>query len=137
MDLQENDKKKEYLKSYKKLVQQVKRSEMKMQEMRMHKMYPSVVNDGMPHASYQKDLSDYAALLDREERQCEEHNYERVKKCIEITQKIEALSNEDEKDVLMNRYIKLMKWEDICTEMNFSWKWVHKIHSRALIHFEI
>ena len=43
--------------------------------------------------------------------------------------------DEDEKDVLMFRYIGRMKWEDICVRMNLSWRRVHYIHSDALEHF--
>jgi len=135
--LTEIEQKKEYLKGYGKIVRQMERSELKIREMRLNKMCPSVINDGMPHALNQTDLSGYAALLDQEEKRYMKYRYQRIKKCKEITDRIERLSDEDEKDVLMYRYIKLMKWEDICVKMNFSWKWVHKIHSRALNHFEI
>ncbi len=129
--------KKEYLKGYEKAVRQMKRSELKIKEMRLNRLCPSVINDGMPHASSQNDLSSYAALLEQEETRYMKYRYQRIKKCKEITDRIERLSDEDEKDVLMYRYIKLMKWEDICVKMGFSWKWVHKIHSRALNNFEI
>ena len=115
----------------------MKRSELKIKEMRLNRLCPSVINDGMPHASSQNDLSSYAALLEQEETRYMKYRYQRIKKCKEITDRIERLSDEDEKDVLMYRYIKLMKWEDICVKMGFSWKWVHKIHSRALNNFEI
>ena len=83
------------------------------------------------------DLSDFAAELDREERRYMKARYLRVKLCREIMDKIERLPNEDEKDVLAFRYIKLMKWEDICVEMGFSWKQVHRIHSKALTDFKM
>ncbi len=137
MDLNKIEKVKEYLKSYEKLIRQIKRSEIKIQEMRLHKMNPSVVNDGIPHSSGQKDLSDYAALLDQEERQCKEYKARSIRKCIEITNQIEKLSDEDEKDILTYRYIKLMKWEEIAVKMHFSWQYTHKIHARALKNFKI
>ena len=129
--------KKEYLKSYKKVVSQMERSELRIREMRLNRMMPTIINDGMPHAHSNNDLSSYAALLDQEEKRYKKYRYQRVKKCKEIADRIEQLENEDEKDVLMYRYIKLMKWEDICVKMGFSWKWVHKIHSRALNNFRI
>lgn len=131
------EQKKEYLRGYEKAKRQMERSELKIREMRLNRICPPVVNDGMPHASSQNDLSSYAALLDQEEKRYMRYRYQRIQKCKEITDRIEWLSDEDEKDVLMYRYIKLMKWEDICVKMNFSWKWVHKIHSKALNHFKI
>lgn len=134
---EENEKKKEYLKSYEKAVRQVQRSELIIMEIRLNKLWPSVVIDDMPYAASQNDLSGYAALLDQEERKYMKYRYRRVRLCKEIKDKIERLVNEDEKDILTYRYIKLMKWEDICVRMNLSWRRVHYIHSNALEHFII
>lgn len=30
------------------------------------------------------------------------------------------------------RYIELLSWEQIAVDMNYSWQWVHKIHSGAM-----
>ena len=133
----ENEQKKEYLKGYERAVRQMERSELKIREMRLNKISLAIVMDGMPHASKNSDLSGYAALLDQEERRYMKARYKRIQMCKEITDKIERMKNEDEKDVLMYRYIRLMKWEDICVKMNFSWQWVHKIHAKALRNFEI
>ncbi len=129
--------KKEYLKSYKKIVRQMERSELRIREMRLNRMLPAVVNDGMPHAHNNNDLSSYAALLDQEEKKYRKYRYQRVKKCKEITDRIEQLENEDEKDVLMYRYIKLMKWEDICVKIGHSWQHTHRIHAKALKNFKM
>lgn len=131
----EIDLKKEYLKGYEKAVRQMERSELKMQEIRLNKMCPSAIIDGIPHASNHTDLSGYAALIDQEEKRYMEYRYQRIKKCKEITDRIEQLEDEDEKDILMYRYIKLMKWEDICMKIGLSWKQVHRIHTRALENF--
>ena len=133
----ENELKKEYLRGYEKAVRQMKRSEEKITEMRLSKIMPSTGNDGMPHAHNNTDLSAYAALLDEEERRYMKARYHRIKLCKEITDKIERMDNEDEKDVLMYRYIKLMKWEDICVKMGLSWRRTHYIHNDALKHFKI
>ena len=113
----------------------MRRSELKIQEMRLNKICPSVINDGMPHAHNNNDLSSYAALLDQEEKRYMKYRYQRIKKCKEITDRIERLIDEDEKDVLMYRYIKLMKWEDLCVKMGFSRMWIYKLHGNALKHF--
>lgn len=131
----EIEEKKEYLKGYEKAVRQMERSELRIKEIRLNRICPSIINDGMPHASSHTDLSSYAALLDEEEKRYMSHRYQRIKKCKEITDRIEQLSNEDEKDVLMYRYIKLMKWEEIAVKMNFSWQHIHKIHAQSLKKF--
>jgi len=133
----ENELKKEYLRGYEKAVCQMKRSEEKITEMRLSKIMPCVGNDGMPHAHNNTDLSSYAALLDEEERRYMKARYDRIKLCREITDKIERMDNEDEKDVLMYRYVRLMKWEDIAVKMEYSWQHIHKIHARALKNFQL
>lgn len=135
--LTEIEQKKEYLRGYEKAIRQMDRSELKIKEMRLNRMCPSVINDGMPHGSNQADLSGYAAMLEQEEKRYMRFRYQRIKKCKEITDRIEQLDNEDEKDVLMYRYIKLMKWEDIAVKMGFSWKQMHRIHAKALRNFKL
>lgn len=131
-ELAENDKKKEYLKGYERAVRQMERCKERIQEIRLS-ILPSAINtDGMPHGHNSSDLSPYAVLLDQEERKYKRAMYKRAMKCKEITDRIEKLENEDEKDVLTYRYIQLLKWEDICVIMKHSWQHVHRIHSRAL-----
>ena len=137
MTTEEIETKKEYLRGYGRAVRQMERSEVKIAEMRMNKICPSVNNDGMPHAHSNSDLSGYAALLDEEERRYMKARYERIRICRDISDKIERMDNEDEKDVLMYRYIKLMKWEDICVKMNHSWQHTHRIHKKALENFKM
>lgn len=134
---EEIETKKEYLRGYGRAVRQMERSEVKIAEMRMNKICPSVNNDGMPHAHSNSDLSGYAALLDEEERRYMKARYERIRICRDISDKIERMDNEDEKDVLMYRYIKLMKWEDICVKMGHSWQHIHRIHRKALENFKM
>ncbi|MBD5456196.1 MAG: hypothetical protein HDR23_06950 [Lachnospiraceae bacterium] len=136
-DVSEIEQKKEYLRGYEKAQRQMERCELRIREIRLNRICPSVINDGMPHASNNADLSGYAALLDQEEKRYMKYRYQRAMKCKEITDRIEQLSDEDEKDVLMYRYIKLMKWEDICVKMGFSARQVHRAHSRALINFKM
>lgn len=135
--MKENEEKKWYLKGYERSVREMKRSEERIREMRMNRICPAVIADGMPHASGCSDLSGYAARLDEEERKYMKARYLRIKRCQEISDKIERLADEDEKDVLFYRYIKLMKWEDICIKLNHSWQHVHRIHSKALNNFKM
>lgn len=137
LELTEIEKKKEYLQGYEKAVRQMERSELRIKEIRLNRICPSVINDGMPHSSSQNDLSGYAALLEQEEKRYLKYRYQRIVKCKEITDRIERLSSEDEKDVLMCRYIKLLKWEDIAVKMGYSWQYTHKIHARALKNFKM
>lgn len=135
--MKENEEKKWYLKGYERAIREMKRSEERIREIRINRICPAIIADGMPHASGGSDLSGYAAMLDDEEQKYRKARYLRIKRCQEISDKIERLENEDEKDVLFYRYIKLMKWEDIAVELGFSWQYVHKIHARGLKNFMV
>ena len=50
---EENEQKKEYLRSYRKALRREERILDEIQELRMNKMFPSVANDGMPRGSEQ------------------------------------------------------------------------------------
>ncbi len=135
--MSEIDDKKKYLKSYERAVRQMERSAEKIKEMRLGQIIPSADNDGMPHAHNATDMSGYAALLDDEERRYQEARYECVRLCKEITDKIEQLEYDSEKDILLYRYIRRMSWEQIAVKMGYSWQWVHKIHAKALENFKL
>ena len=126
----ENEKKKEYLKSYRRAVKREQDILEEIQRLRLDKMFPSVVCDGMPHGSSHSDLSEQIELL-KEERLEKAKCYQRIER------QIRQMENEDEREVLRLRYIKGLKWEEVALKMNYSWKWVHKIHGRALQNFEI
>jgi RNA polymerase sigma factor (sigma-70 family) len=133
----ENEKKKEYLKSYRRVVKREQDILEEIQRLRLDKMFPSVVCDGMPHGSSHSDLSDYMAIMDEQIELLKEERLEKAKCYQRIERQIRQMENEDEREVLRLRYIKGLKWEEVALKMNYSWKWVHKIHGRALQNFEI
>ena len=134
---EENEKKKEYLKSYRRAVKREQDILEEIQRLRLDKMFPSVVCDGMPHGSSHSDLSDYMAIMDEQIELLKEERLEKAKCYQRIERQIRQMENEDEREVLRLRYIKGLKWEEVALKMNYSWKWVHKIHGRALQNFEI
>lgn len=135
----ENEKKKEYLRSYQVHVRRVQRITAEIEELRAMKMYPSVKNnDGMPHGSGgQGDLSGYAADLDQMIKNLIEERYLRIKTYQQIARRIKRLRSENEKDVLFYRYIKGMDWWEIAEKMKYSERQVHRLHGKALAHFEL
>ena len=133
----ENEKKKEYLWGYQREMRQLKRLEEELAELRLSKMCPSVIQDGMPHASGGGDLSGYMVQVDKMERKIQKARYKRIRKFKEIRDRIERLEDENEKDVLVYRYILGMKWEDIAVKMGYTWQHIHRIHSNALENFKM
>lgn len=134
---EENDRKKAYLKRYHaaELAEQEIREE--IDDLRMNKMFPALIQDGMPHGSSCGDLSAYAAQLDELLIELKEQMENRIKIRREITEKIEAMQDETEKTVLRLRYIHWMRWEQIADRMGYSIRNITKIHGKALAHFEI
>ena len=47
------------------------------------------------------------------------------------------MKSENEKDVLFYRYIKGLEWYEIAEILKYSERWIHKIHGKALVHFEL
>lgn len=133
----ENDRKKRYLWQYQECKRELERLEEERIEVRLNKMLPSVIQDGMPHASGCSDLSGYASKLDDLDRKIMKARYRRIQTLTDIRNRINAVKDQSEREVLTYRYIRGMKWEDIAVKMVCSWQWTHKIHSKALKNIEI
>lgn len=135
----ENDKKKEYLRSYRYHVRRIHRINAEIAELREMKLHPSMKpDDGMPHGSGgQGDLSGYAAELDEMIRELQRERYLRIKTYQAIAQQIKHMKSRNESDVLFYRYISGLGWWEIAEKMGFSERQIFRIHGKALAHFEI
>ena len=60
------------------------------------------------------------------------YRYQKVKICIELYDKIEALEDEQEKRLLKYRYIRGYRWEDIAEKMGYSIRQVFNIHNKII-----
>ena len=101
--------KKKYLFSYKDMGEEIQRLTEELEELRLNKICPSIVQDGMPRGSNQNDLSKYAAKVDEIERKIMKERYERIKRFEEIRNSIETLDNQEERNVLKLKKEKLLK----------------------------
>ena len=134
---EENEKKKEYLKRYHAAELAEKEIQEEIDDLRMNKMFPALIQDGMPHGSSCMDLSEYAAQLDELLTELKDQMVQRIRIRREITQRIEAMQDETEKTVLRLRYIHWLQWEQIAERMGYGWTQVHRIHGRALTNFKM
>lgn len=64
------------------------------------------------------------------------YRYQKVKICIELYDKIEALEDEQEKRLLKYRYIRGYRWEDIADKMGYSVRQVFNIHRKTIYKIE-
>ena len=136
-EMTENEKKKEFLRKYRRAVRREQDILDEIQRLRADKMFPSVCNDGMPRGSSQTDLSDYMAEIDAAIEDLKEERLKKIKIYREIEMRIRCMKDEDEQEVLRMRYIKGTKWEDIAEKMNYSYSGTLKLHGRALTDIEI
>nr|DAU49281.1 MAG TPA: Protein of unknown function (DUF722) [Caudoviricetes sp.] len=133
----ENDRKKTYLRAYRKHGKRIKRIESEIEEIRNMKMYPSSNNDGMPHGSNQSDLSSYAAALQEREDELYQEGVKQVQTYKDIEYRINKLENQDERDVMFYKYIKGFTWWQIAQLMEYSESWIYELHGRALKNIQI
>lgn len=133
----ENEKKKKYLRAYRTHGRRIKRIQAEIAEIRSMKLYPSVNNDGMPHGSSQSDLSGYAAKLNEMENELYREGMDEVVAYNSIMECINSIPDNDERDVLFYRYIKGEQWWKIAELMNYSERWIYKLHGKALMNLKI
>lgn len=134
---EENQKKIAYLKKYKYAILDEKMILEEIQRLRADKMFPSLAMDGMPHGNGTSDLSEYAARLDEEINKLKVQRLEKVKIYSDISSRIRKVEDDNQRELLMYRYIKGMSWEDIAVKLNYTWRHVHRIHSQALDSIDI
>ena len=118
MELTETEKKKRYLREYRKSVSRLKR------------LWAELA--GMTHGDGQSDLSGYAASLDGLEREIVSERYQRIMKYQEIKTCIDALKDSRESDVLFYRYIKGLDWWKVAEKMELTERQIYRIHGKAL-----
>ena len=133
----ENEQKKEYLKSYRRAIKREQDILDEIQRLRLDKMFPSVINDGMPHGSSCSDLSEYIVAIDEQIELLKKERLERVRRYQRIERQIRQMKNENEQDVLREHYIKGLKWKEIAEEMGYCEKQIHRFHSVALKNFKM
>ena len=133
----ENDRKKTYLRAYRKHGKRIKRIESEIEEIRNMKMYPSSINNGMPHGSNQSDLSSYAVALQEREDELYQEGVKQVQTYKDIEYRINKLENQDERDVMFYKYIKGFTWWQIAQPMEYSESWIYELHGRALKNIQI
>lgn len=135
---EENNRKKEYLRKYLEAKRMQEVLEREIDELRLDRMIPgSPAQDGMPHGSGGGDLSGYVARLDELDRKLRAQMYKKIQLRAEITEKIDAMSDETESLLLRLRYLHGLKWEEVAVKMDYSWKQIHRLHSKALNNFKM
>lgn len=124
---------KEDLIKYSKIKDELEQIKEKLDEIEAtYTQVKAVCIDGMPKGNSVRDsLGDAIAKI---ESIREIYNY-KISQLIEIQIKIENVIDKldgDERILMRKRYIDGLKWEDVCREINYSWKTTHRMHNRIL-----
>ena len=132
-----NEEKKQYLRRYQAAKRSAKMIQEEIEELRSSKTSPVGLGDGMPHGSGTSDLSGYAARLDELLRELEAEKEMQMVTYREIRQQIGMVPDPTEQEILSRRYLLEQRWEKISVEMNYDYRYVLKLHGKALLHFEV
>lgn len=135
--VRENEEKKRYLNGYRDCIRRERQLQEQIDELRSQQMFPSVNHDGMPQGNAHSDLSGYVARLDALISQLEHEQAMAVRQYKEIHDRIHQMQDGAEKEVLIRRYLMGKTWEQIAVEMDYNYRWVLRLHGRALKNFEI
>lgn len=135
-EMTENEKKKEFLRRYRRAVRREQEILDEIQRLRADKMFPSVCNDGMPRGSSQTDLSDYMAEIDAAIEDLKEERLEKIK----IYRNRNAHPLHERRGRAGSTEDEVHKGDEMgrsSGKMKYSYRGVLKIHGRALENFEI
>lgn len=92
----------------------------------------------MPHGSGgQGDLSGEVARIQGLIDELKKERGLRILTYQDIARRIKRLKSRNEDDVLFYRYIKGMEWYEIAETMSYSERQIHRIHGKALAHFQL
>ena len=123
-----------YLRQYERAVNTIRRCEREYEEERL--MIDSVRspsdNDGMPHGSgISKPVEQRVERMNAKLDRLATARLEAVRIRQEIFDTIMCISGL-EADVLIERYVYLRKWEDVCLAVNYTWPTVRLAWHRGL-----
>lgn len=125
---------KEFLRQYEhasRIVQRCK-TEYETEVEKIDAIGSTLSNDGMPHGSgISRKTEDKAIRLAEKATRWKAAELEAIAKRQEVFEVIYDIKG-IEGEILIERYINLRKWEDICVLIHYSWRGTHKIHARAL-----
>lgn len=125
---------KEFLKQYEYADKRAKRlqAEYERELELIDSVRSTIGGDGMPHGSgVSRVTEDKALRLAEKAMAWKMAQIDAIAKRQEVFDLIHGIDG-IEGDVLIERYINLHRWEDICVLLHYSWHGIHSAHRRAL-----
>lgn len=131
------EEKKAFLNSYIKAKYDVERLEQQLDEIHLQKVSAYMYDKKLRGSKKADDLSCYLVKVAAAEQELINARYEKICRFEKVRKSVELMTDEREKGLLTYRYLRNMKWEEIAERMIFSIQYVHKIHRKAIDHFQI
>ena len=134
----EVNKAKEYLLQVSRAEHRIKRLQEEIQTLQELVTSTSAISQGerVISSTSQDKMADTICTI---EERIEEWNTE-VRKLVEIRAEImttiSKLNNTDHREILYKRYCQSKTWEVIACELDYSYRWILKLHGRALLDIE-
>ncbi len=126
---------KEFLRQYEhasRIVQRCK-TEYETEVEKIDAIGSTLSNDGMPHGSgISRKTEDKAIRLAEKATKWKAAELDAIAKRQEVFVLIYDMPG-IEGEILIERYINLRKWEEICILLHYGWNGIHKAHRRALM----
>lgn len=134
-----NEEKKKYLNRYRESGRKIINLQEELQALREVEQSAKIQQlSDMPKGSgRQQDIAVVLIGIEKLQKRIDDEIVRQIKIRLEIENVLLGVKDAQEAKVLRLRYIELLKWEEICVQMNYSWKGIHKVHGRALKNLNI
>lgn len=125
---------KEFLRQYEhanRIVQRCK-TEYETEMLKIDAIGSTLSNDGMPHGNgISRKTEDKAIRLAEKATKWKVAELDAIAKRQQVFELIYDIPG-IEGEILIERYVNLRKWEDICVIIHLSWRQTHRLHAKAL-----
>ncbi len=133
--MSETDMKKMYLRKYLFYLRREDELLKRIEELRVSKSCPSVVNDGMPRGSAPGDLSGYAAAMDELTQELKDMQKKAADTKRGILKRVYKMPDKEERTLLRLKYIQGLEWGQVAMCLGYSRRKVLYMHKSAIEHF--
>lgn len=137
MNHDEIKRKKQYLRAYRKHRQRADVIRAQLEEMNYLKGYREVMFSESGKTNSANDISDFIVKVEAKEEKLTQALNDLITAYDGIEHCINSLTDKDERDVLIYRYIKGLPYWDIGNTLFMSERWVYRLHGSALDHIVI
>ena len=125
---------KEELMQYHTIKTEIKQLQEKVQELEERKtsIKSQVITDMPVGNGESMDLLTILTIIEDTQEKLRMKSIELLDVMNEIEETIESIDDSLERCILRARYLQCKKWEQICVELNYSWRQIHRLHSNIL-----